>query len=67
MQVPSRLALAVGLVNTTKIGLPQADDAAATIHLPAPHPDEVKGDIDRLDTWRLKVESRKDATAVNRK
>lgn len=42
-------------------------DAAATVHLPTPHPDEVKDDIDRLDTWRLKVESRKDATAAKRK
>jgi len=42
-------------------------DAASTIHLPTPHPDEVKADIDKLDLWRKVVEERKSKTQTQRK
>lgn len=41
-------------------------DPAATIHLPVPDPAELKGDIDRLDVWRKKVETRRSSVAANR-
>jgi hypothetical protein len=41
-------------------------DAAALAQLPTPHPDELMGDIDRLETWRAKVEARKSSTAAKR-
>jgi hypothetical protein len=41
-------------------------DAAATINLPTPHPDEVEADIDKLDAWRVNVEARKNTTAAKR-
>ncbi|TIH07487.1 AAA family ATPase [Pseudomonas leptonychotis] len=42
-------------------------DAAAPAQLPTPHPDELKGDIERLETWRAAVEARKQIIEAQRK
>lgn len=43
-----------------------AHDPAAHVHLPTPHPDELKADIETLETWRLLVENRKTKIAAQR-
>jgi hypothetical protein len=42
-------------------------DPAMAAHLPTPHPDELREDINKLETWRASVEARKSAIEARRK
>lgn len=43
-----------------------AHDPALGAHLPTPHPDDLLGDIEALETWRKSVETRKDTIRARR-
>jgi len=43
-----------------------AHDAAPSTNLPTPHPDELKADIEKLETWRDLVEKRRDTIKQRR-
>ena len=42
-------------------------DPAMAAHLPTPHPDELRDDIEQLETWRASVDARKLITEARRK
>ncbi len=42
-------------------------DPAMAAQIPTPHPDELRDDIDKLETWRATVESRKATVQARRK
>ena len=42
-------------------------DPAMAAQIPTPHPDELRDDIDKLETWRVSVETRKAAVQARRK
>ena len=52
----------VGMTKSSKF----EHDPAAPVHLPVPDPAELKDDIDRLDAWRRKVETRRSSVGANR-
>jgi hypothetical protein len=43
-----------------------AHDPASAAMLPTPHPDELRADIEALETWRTAVDARKRLTEVRR-
>jgi len=42
-------------------------DPARVAQLPTPHPDDLRDDIEKLETWRAGVETRKTAVEARRK
>jgi hypothetical protein len=57
-------AINAGMTRSSKFS---GHDPAAAAHLPTLHPDELKVDIEALETWRARVETRKAAVEANRK
>ncbi len=53
----------VGMTRCSKFS---GHDPAAAAQLPTPHPDILKADIEKLETWRLSVVNRKDAVKDRR-
>lgn len=57
-------AVNAGMTKSSKFS---GHDPAMAAHLPTPHPDELRDDIDKLETWRASVEARKSAIEARRK
>lgn len=57
-------AINVGMTKSSKYS---GHDPATSAHLPTPHPDDLKDDIDKLENWRASVEARKAAIEARRK
>jgi len=57
-------AVNAGMTKSSKFS---GHDPAMAAHLPTPHPDELRDDIDKLETWRTSVEARKSAIEARRK
>jgi len=57
-------AVNVGMTKSSKFS---GHDPAMAAHLPTPHPDELRNDIDKLETWRASVEARRSAIEARRK
>ena len=54
----------VGMTKSSKFS---GHDPAMAAHLPTPHPDELRDDIGKLETWRASVEARKSIVEARRK
>ena len=54
----------VGMTKSSKFS---GHDPAMAAHLPTPHSDELRDDIDKLETWRASVEARKSIVEARRK
>lgn len=57
-------AVNAGMTKSSKFS---GHDPAMAAHIPTPHPDELRDDIEKLETWRASVEARKSATEARRK
>jgi hypothetical protein len=57
-------AINAGMTKSSKFA---GHDPASAAHLPTPHPDELKADIDQLEAWRASVEARKAGVEAKRK
>ncbi len=57
-------AINVGMTKSSKFS---GHDPATSAHLPTPHPDDLKDDIDKLEAWRASVEARKATVEARRK
>ena len=57
-------AINIGMTKSSKFS---GHDPATSAHLPTPHPDDLKADIDKLESWRATVEGRKAAVEARRK
>jgi ABC-type lipoprotein export system ATPase subunit len=57
-------AINIGMTKSSKFS---GHDPATSAHLPTPHPDDLKADIEKLESWRASVEGRKAAVEARRK
>lgn len=57
-------AINVGMTKSSKFS---GHDPATSTHLPTPHPDDLKADIDKLEAWRVSIEARKTTVEARRK
>lgn len=57
-------AINIGMTKSSKFS---GHDPARVAQLPTPHPDDLRDDIDKLETWRARVEMRKAAVEARRK
>jgi energy-coupling factor transporter ATP-binding protein EcfA2 len=57
-------AINIGMTKSSKFS---GHDPAVSAHLPTPHPDDLRADIDILEKWRASVEARKGLIAARRK
>jgi hypothetical protein len=57
-------AINIGMTKSSKFS---GHDPARVAQLPTPHPDDLRDDIDKLETWRAAVEARKSAVEARRK
>lgn len=57
-------AVNAGMTKSSKFS---GHDPAMAVQIPTPHPDELRDDIDKLETWRAAVEARKATVQARRK
>lgn len=57
-------AINIGMTKSSKVS---GHDPATSANLPTPHPDDLKADIDRLETCGASVDARKAAVENRRK